>query len=203
MDSFGNTSLSFLRIFAAPISPGWSFKFSCQYSLVSLTCLNQTDSSVFLICFCKSNFTIILSEVRTSPTTAKLVVWFLPISAGSTSIWIIFNRFSKASKVPTDLSENLVPIAKTQSASAIILFASAWPCIPIGPSDNGWFSGNAPLPLKVVTTGSIKVSAIDCNSANADEIIVPPPAKIIGFSELSNISIAFSQATISGSVQGW
>ena len=118
-------------------------------------------------------------------------------------MWIIFNRFSNASKVPTDLSENLVPIAKTQSASAIILFASAWPCIPIGPKDRGWFSGNAPFPLKVVTTGIIKVSAIDCNSANAEEMIVPPPAKIIGLSELTSMSTALWTEATSGSFQGW
>ncbi len=85
----------------------------------------------------------------------------------------------------------------------MILFASACPCIPIGPNDKGWFSGNAPFPLKVVTTGSINASATACNSAKADEIIVPPPAKITGFCEWSNISIAFSTATISGSAHGW
>ena len=115
---------------------------------------------------------------------------------------MIFKFLSNSSNVPTERSENLVPIANTQSASVIILFASAWPCIPIGPNDNGWFSGNAPFPLKVVTTGIINISAIDCNSANADDMITPPPAKIIGFSADKSNSIAFSILGISGSVHG-
>ena len=55
----------------------------------------------------------------------------------------------------------------------------------------------------MVTTGSMRVSAMDCNSANADEIIVPPPARMIGFSACNNISIALSTLTMSGSAQGW
>ena len=75
--------------------------------------------------------------------------------------------------------------------------------MPIGPRDSGWFSGNAPLPLKVVRTGSISVSATAWSSANADEMTVPPPASMTGFSEWSMVSIAFSTFTMSGSVHGW
>ena len=54
----------------------------------------------------------------------------------------------------------------------------------------------------MVTTGIISISAIDCNSANADEIITPPPANIIGFSDVKSNCIAFSILGISGSVHG-
>ena len=105
--------------------------------------------------------------------------------------------------VPTERSENRVPMASTQSASVIIRLASACPCMPIGPRDSGWFSGNEPLPLKVVRTGSISVSATAWSSANADEMTVPPPARMTGFSEWSMTSIAFSTFAMSGSVHGW
>jgi hypothetical protein len=104
---------------------------------------------------------------------------------------MMFIPFPNSSNLPTDLSENLAPTANIQSASRMILFASGCPCIPIGPIARGWFSGKAPLPLKVVTTGLINNSAVACSSENAPDKIIPPPAMMIGRSAFNNISTAF------------
>ena len=135
MDSFGRTSRSLRNMRAAPISPGCILRLSFQYDFRSSACLLQTVFSC--VVFFASIESIIRSDARTSPTTATLAVWFLPISAGSTSMCIILSRFSKSSTVPTERSENRVPTASTQSASTIILLASACPCIPIGPMESG------------------------------------------------------------------
>src|SRR6476620_6947029 len=145
---------------------------------------------------------MVRNEDLTSPTIAKSTDLFLPISAGSMSIWIIFIPFPNSSNLPTDLSENLAPTAMIRSASRIILFASGCPCIPMGPIANGWFSGNAPLPLKVVTTGAMTDSASACNSEKAPDKITPPPAIMIGFCAASNNSTAFPTLAKSGSMIG-
>ncbi|NHH96653.1 hypothetical protein DYY66_1014 [Candidatus Nitrosotalea sp. FS] len=46
-------------------------------------------------------------------------------------------------------------------------------------------------------------SAIDWSSANALDIMTPPPARIIGLSADKSISVARSICVISGSTHGW
>ncbi len=48
------------------------------------------------------------------------------------------------------------------------------------PIESGWFSGIEPLPIKVVATGAINVSAKATSSEQAFEAITPPPAIITG-----------------------
>ncbi len=75
-------------------------------------------------------------------------------------MWIIFAFGAKVSRLAVARSENLVPTAKSTSASPISLFAAGLPCMPMLPNDKGWVSGNAPLPIKVVATGAISKSDI-------------------------------------------
>ena len=116
---------------------------------------------------------------------------FFPISAASISIWILFVGEQKLLSFPVALSENLVPTAKRTSASQSSLLATGFPCIPTLPSDNGWVSGKAPLPMNVVATGDISSSATRINSIEAPEVMTPPPDNITGFSASARSSAAF------------
>ena len=62
--------------------------------------------------------------------------------------------------------------------------------MPMLPSDNGWFSGNAPFPMNVVATGAISKSDIWTNSSDAPEVMTPPPARMIGHSAWAKRSAA-------------
>ena len=74
-------------------------------------------------------------------------------------MWIILAFGANSAKFPVERSENLTPTATRRSHSETSLFASALPCIPIGPSERGWSSGKSPLPWSVVMTGAMSSSA--------------------------------------------
>ena len=115
---------------------------------------------------------------------------FLPISAGSMSMWIFLASAAKVSRFAVALSENLVPTASSTSVSEIKRLAAGFPCMPMLPTDMGWTSGMAPLPMKVVATGAISRSESLMSSSEALEVMTPPPASMRGFWALASILAA-------------
>ena len=63
---------------------------------------------------------------------------------------------ANSERLHTVLSVNLAPSARTKSACCTVLFAYSEPLLPIIPQKRGSYSGNPPLPIKVVTTGQFK-----------------------------------------------
>ena len=60
--------------------------------------------------------------ILASPTIGTSTSTFLPISAGSTSIWIILASLANSEIKPVVRSENLHPIAMIQSHSSTTKF---------------------------------------------------------------------------------
>ncbi len=134
-----------------------------------------------------------MSSARTltaSPTIGTSTATFLPISAGSMSICIMLAFGANSATLPVVRSENLHPTAMRQSHLSTVRLATLRPCIPSIPRDDGWSSGNEPLPRRVVVTGAFMSSDNLLTSSEAPDIITPPPARITGFSDLFMSSAA-------------
>jgi len=129
---------------------------------------------------------------------------------------IIFTTSVSAKKVPdsfADLAEKLMPsvvnISTTQTIKGTVNpFPFEFP--PGSPFEDLFKDFNSQTERQVSSLGSgfiidAKGIVITNNHViqNAEEIIVPPPAKIIGFSEERSKSTALSILTISTSAHGW
>ena len=77
-------------------------------------------------------------------------------------------------------SAKRVPTASSTSASLVMWLPTAVPFDPVCSADNGWSSGNTPLPIIVATTGASRNSARARSSAAASAVRHPPPARITG-----------------------
>ena len=97
------------------------------------------------------------------------------ISAGSMSRWTIVAPGAKAESFPVTRSSNRAPIATRTSHVFIARFDHFVPCMPGQPKCSSCVSGNALLPISVVTTGSAPASASRASSAQASPLSVPPP----------------------------
>lgn len=127
-----------------------------------------------------------------SPSIERSTALFLLNSVGSASIWIILAPGANSEKFPVERSENRTPTATRRSHSDTSLFASALPCIPIGPSESGWSSGKSPFPCSVVITGAMRSSARAANGCAASAILTPPPPQKMGLSALTIMAAARS-----------
>ena len=60
------------------------------------------------------------------------------------------------------------------------------------PAISGWSSGIAPQPIRVGTTGTLRISANSTSRSAASALMMPPPATISGRSAATSMSSAFS-----------
>ncbi len=157
--------------------------------LVVLTRWSHWFSVFFLACLIKRSY-MAAKALLASATIGTSISMFLPISAASMSMWIIFASGQNVFSVPVERSEKRVPTASTTSASKSSLFASGLPCMPILPMLSGWISGKLPLPINVVATGASSSSAMVSSSSAAFAVMTPPPASITGRSASMSISTA-------------
>ena len=134
---------------------------------------------------------MLLRSFRTSfasPTMLAFVGMFLSISAASISICMIFAFGANLDAFPITRSENLAPTTITRSALDTPRLDTFVPCIPIMPVYLSLLPSNAPLPISVSHTGASTLSANSASSADASEMIHPPPAMINGLLETLIIS---------------
>ena len=82
---------------------------------------------------------------------------------------------ANAESLPVTRSSNREPTATSTSHVFIAMFDHFAPCIPGQPMNSSWVSGNADLPISVVTTGSRPTSASRSSSSHASALSVPPP----------------------------
>ena len=110
------------------------------------------------------------------PTIGIWASRFLPISAGSTSMWITFAPGANASSWPVTRSSKRAPQAISRSQRFIAQLAAFEPCMPGRPTHSGCESGKAPFACSVVTTGICAASATADQVGRAtSEMTAPPP----------------------------
>lgn len=91
---------------------------------------------------------------------------------------------------PVTRSENLAPRTIKRSHSITPKLEVLVPCIPSIPVYLSLVPSNAPLPISVSHTGASTFSTNSAISAEAPEIIEPPPTNTNGFLAFLIISIA-------------
>ena len=89
----------------------------------------------------------------TSPTRGMAACIFLPISAGSTSMWMVAMRRWISAGSTTARSAARVPTMMSRSALARALLAQWLPWAPIMPIFRGWSVAMTDRPIMVLTTG--------------------------------------------------
>ena len=125
--------------------------------------------------------TSILTALRESPWRfTQLRYLCFPNSVASTSMWMILPSMSCMRLFTLQvLSENLLPMEMTRSASFIAILDAILPCIPRGPMLRSYDEGMIPIPMSVTSTGARRRSASSLTSLHA--LIAPPPTSMTGF----------------------
>ncbi len=135
-----------------------------------------------------------LSTVATSPTIGTSGWRFLPISAGSMSMWITRAPGANASSLPVTRSSKRAPMATSRSQRCTAPVAAMVPCMPSMPSTFGSESGTMPRAGRVVTIGASVTSDSSLTRSPASERTAPPPTYSTGRYDCSN-SFAASDST--------
>ena len=135
----------------------------------------------FSICGIRSS-----STVATSPTIGTSATRFLPISAGSISMWMTRAVGANASSLPVTRSSKRAPMATSRSERWMAPVAAMVPCMPGMPRFCGCESGMMPRAGSVVTTGAPVTSASFSTCLRASERTAPPPTYSTGRYERSN-----------------
>ena len=101
----------------------------------------------------------------TSPTRGMAASMFLPISAGSTSMWMVAIRRWISLGSTMARSAARVPTMMSRSALANAWLAQWLPWAPIIPMFRGWSVGIREMPIMVLTTGMAQLSASSRSSS--------------------------------------
>ena len=156
----------------------------------------------YSLCSCSICGINACSTVFTSPTIGTSATRFLPISAGSMSMWITRAPGAKASSLPVTRSSKRAPIATSRSERCTAPVAAIVPCMPSMPSTAGSSSGTMPRAGSVVTIGAPVRSLSALISLPASERTAPPPTYSTGRNERWNMRAASASTWPCASVTG-
>ena len=116
-----------------------------------------------------------------SPTSGTWGLRFLPISAGSMSMWTMFSTLgAKLSSLVVTRSSQRIPIIISRSQLLTDRLVKGAPMKPTICSASGSRRGKAPVPSRVQPTGMLALCESSISSFSAPEISTPRPQRIIG-----------------------